>query len=151
VQRVGDHDEIDAPIRERGVFRGPVDALEEAVVAEKPFGGPAHLSVRLDPEHRVAVLQEQHAERPRAGADVRHDRVAAKSAPLFEEAQDLPRIPRPVPGVILGPVRKARLGILHLRTSLATRRYHYNLSKCTNRGITYSQECVEGGFSELRP
>src|SRR4028118_426425 len=64
VPAVGAPGESGALVRGRGVFRGPVDALEAAVVAEQPFGGPAHLSVRLDPEHRGAAAPGQHGERP---------------------------------------------------------------------------------------
>ncbi len=73
VGRLGGGDEVDAVIGESGRFCGSLHAGEMWIGAQKFLAGLAHVGIRFDAEHAIAILQQHAGEDAGAGGNIGDD------------------------------------------------------------------------------
>jgi len=104
-------DKVDGGITERGGFGGAFDAAEAVVGGEILFAGAAHFGIRFHAVDAIAVLEEQLAEKPGAGANVRDDVAGAQATFRAQEIEHGRGVARAVADIVRDTIGEALFGV----------------------------------------
>ena len=104
VRRLRRTHEMHRLVRQRRDLRGSRNTGEPRKIRQQSLPRLSHLRIRLDAEHRVAVLEQHASPDPGSRSNVGNHVLPCQAALFFEHPQHLRRISRTVANVIFDAV-----------------------------------------------